>query len=475
MASANHGSSAGLLSRPARLLEALAAARRPDPALPGLVWSCAAGGAGPVCAGFVPGRIEVLGRHTDYAGGRSLVCAIDRGFSFAARPTDDGMVRLREEDTEFEPVAFPLTPGIAPRAGHWANYPMTMARRLARNFGADRALRGVDIVFSSTMPVGSGMSGSSALMMMAFTAIALVNDLPRNPRFRAAIAGPVDLSMYLACAENGQSFRELDGDRGVGTFGGSEDHAAILGGRAGRLSLFRFCPSVLLAEPAWPRSWRMVVAFSGVRAEKTREAMEKYNLVSRRAREAVAAYNRLNGTGLSTLREVVEHAAAASKGAAGGGASWLRALDASAEAGLDLAGRVRQFIQADGPDMDGALAALKARDIGAFGGAINESHRGSKRGLWNIVPEVDWLASSALRLGAAGASGFGAGFGGSILAVTEAASAERFRERWRASYLRRHPARAAEAAFFIAEPRPGIQAWTADGPSRLVDLLFRRV
>jgi galactokinase len=468
MSRGHEGTSARFLSRPGRLLEALARQRRPDPALPDLIWSSASSGAGGVCAGFVPGRIEVLGRHTDYAGGRSLVCAIDRGFSFAARPTADGMVRMREDAAEFEPVAFPLDPAITPRAGHWANYPMTMARRVARNFGADRRLRGADIVFSSTMPVGSGMSGSSALMMMAFTALALVNDLPRHPRFRADITGPVDLSMYLACAENGQSFKSLDGDRGVGTFGGSEDHAAILNGRPGRLSLFRFCPSVLLAEPAWPRDWRMVVAFSGVRAEKTREAREKYNLVSRRAREAVAVYNRTHGTGFLTLREVVEHASAASTGTA-----WLRRLDeACGSSALRLADRVRQFIQEDGTNVAAALAALTARDLAAFGGAVTDSHAGSKRGLLNIVPEIDWLASSALRLGAAGASGFGAGFGGSILAVTDAAGAERFMERWREGYARKHPTRAGEAAFFIAAPGPGIRVWRESGPVRLVDLFF---
>ena len=421
-----------------------------------------------VTAGFVPGRIEVFGRHTDYAGGRTIVCAINRGFLFAAAPRADRRIRMREDSAEFAPAEFELDPNLTPVVGQWANYPMTMARRLERNF--PRQLRGVDIAFSSTMPVGSGMSGSSALMMMVYTAIAASNRLEAIPEFRRSIRSPVDLSVYLACAENGQSFRDLAGDRGVGTFGGSEDHAAILNARTGHLSLFSFSPPQLLAEVPWPGDWRMVVAFSGVRAEKTREALEKYNMASRRAKDAVGVFNRLSGRSHPTLREVVDHEPKPS------GEGWLRELDraAAAAGGMApaLADRVRQFILEDRTHVPGAIEALNARDIGRFGKLLSDSHRASKRDLWNIVPEVDFLMESACELGAAGASGFGAGFGGSIFAVTTADRAEALVECWRGRYQVRFPDRAKEADFFIAQPSPGIQVWTESGPVRYVDTVF---
>lgn len=422
-----------------------------------------------ICFGFVPGRIEVFGRHTDYAGGRSLVCAIDRGFLFSAAPNTNGRVRMREDSAEFEPVDFKLSPSLSPRFGHWANYPMTMARRVAGNFGASgRRLRGVDIVFSSTMPVGSGMSGSSALMMVVFTALAMVNRLYTHPIFRENIHDSMDLSMYLACAENGQSFHGLDGDQGVGTFGGSEDHAAILNARQGRLSLFSFCPALLLSEIAWPRAWRLVVAFSGVRAEKTREALGKYNLVSRRVYDAVDLLNQSFGTRYATLREAVDH------GAGLKGTAWLKTLEAApGNRAAGLADRVRQFILEDRSYLPQAVAGLRERDLRAFGEMLSASHRASRKYLWNIAPEIDALARSALRLGAAGASGFGAGFGGSIVAVVPAESAESFATKWRERYIARFPGRAKEAAFFIASPGPGIQVWQESGPVRLVDLIFK--
>ena len=423
----------------------------------------------PVTAGFVPGRIEVFGRHTDYAGGRTIVCAIDRGFLFAAAPRPDRHVRIREDSREFEPVEFDLDPDLAPVVGQWANYPMTMARRLERNFPG--RLRGIDLAFSSTMPVGSGMSGSSALMMMVYTALAASNGLETAPEFREAIRTPIDLAVYLACAENGQSFRALVGDRGVGTFGGSEDHAAILNSLDGCVTLYSFSPPELLQEVPWPAGWSIVVGFSGVRAEKTREALEKYNMASRRARDAVMVFNRLAGTAHPTLREVVDHEPKP------GGEGWLPALDTAA-AGMeprpapDLAGRVRQFVLEDRTHVPGAIEALRAQDLAWFGRLVTDSHRASKRDLWNIVPEIDYLMESACELGAAGASGFGAGFGGSIFAVTAADRAETLRDAWAAAYRRKFPGRAAEADFFIARPSPGIQLWKDSGVVRYVDTVF---
>ena len=418
-----------------------------------------------VTAGFVPGRIEVFGRHTDYAGGRTIVCAIDRGFAFAAALRTDRRIRIREDSQEFEPVEFELDPDLHPVVGQWTNYPMTMARRLERNFPG--RLRGMDLAFTSTMPVGSGMSGSSALMMMVYTALAASNNLEAVPQFRANIRTPVDLSVYLACAENGQSFRDLEGDRGVGTFGGSEDHAAILNGRDGHVSLFSFSPPELLREVRWPSDWRMVVAFSGVRAQKTREALEKYNMASRRARDAVTVFNRLNGTSHPTLREVVDHQPKPH------GDDWMAALDRAGK-GLspNLADRVRQFVLEDRTHVPGAIEALEARDLARFGELLSESHRASRRDLWNIVPEVDSLMESACELGAAGASGFGAGFGGSIFAVTTDARAEALRDAWGERYRQKFPQFAQEADFFIAQPSPGIQLWQGQGAVRYVDTVF---
>lgn len=421
-----------------------------------------------VAIGFVPGRIEVAGKHTDYTGGHTLVCAIDKGFLFVAGRNSLGRIRIAEDLPEFDPLEFPFRAHIRPPVGRWANYPMTMAQRIAANFGGTTALAGVDVAFSSTMPIGSGMSGSSALMMMCFCAICLVNRLHVTSTFRRNIHDGIDLAMYLACAENGQSFRDLAGGKGVGTFGGSEDHTAILDCSAGVMSLYQYAPTVFKAAAAWPSEWDLVVSFSGVRAEKTGAALEEYNLASRRASLAVSAYNRLNGTAHRGLGGIERETRGTSA------SRWLGALAGkkAEDRKLDLPGRVRQFLLEERSTTPKAFRSLLWRDARAFGGALSSSHGASRRLLWNIVPEIDFLRRSAVQLGAAGATGFGAGFGGSIFALIETGKSEDFAGAWRDQYTRRYPERAGEASFFVTRPGPGIRVWDESGPVRFVDLLF---
>ncbi|HEY8535823.1 MAG TPA: galactokinase family protein, partial [Vicinamibacterales bacterium] len=110
-------------------------------------------GAGGATYRFVPGRIEVLGKHTDYAGGRSLTCAAERGFAVVFSASDTPQLRIVDA-RDGRDAAIPLSPDIEPAVGHWTNYPMTVVRRLARDFGPLR--RGVDLAFCSTLPKSAG-------------------------------------------------------------------------------------------------------------------------------------------------------------------------------------------------------------------------------------------------------------------------------------------------------------------------------
>src|SRR2546426_5727107 len=112
------------------------------------------------------------------------------------------------------------------------------------------------------------MSSSSALVVAVFTALADVNALERRPEYLADIRGVEDLAGYLGAVENGLSFGPLAGDRGVGTFGGSEDHTAILCSRAGRLAQYAFRPVRFERDVGLPPDWTFVVGASGVAAEK---------------------------------------------------------------------------------------------------------------------------------------------------------------------------------------------------------------
>ena len=134
-----------------------------------------AGRSPPSLAFFVPGRIEVLGKHTDYAGGRALVAAAERGFCMVALPRDDRQMIVIDARTG-ETLRFHVDPELQPQAGSWSNYPMTVARRVARDFPG--AWRGAAVAFCSDLPPAAGMSSSSALLAGIFLILAEVNQLP---------------------------------------------------------------------------------------------------------------------------------------------------------------------------------------------------------------------------------------------------------------------------------------------------------
>jgi galactokinase len=399
---------------------------------------------------FVPGRIEVLGKHTDYAGGRSLLCAAQRGFCVAASPRSDRLIRLHDVGRGLI-AEVPLNTSLAPSTGGWTIYAATVARRIAQNF--PRApLRGADIAFASDLPRASGLSSSSALVVALFSVLADLNDLAQRPEYLAAIGDLEDLGGYLGSLENGQSFQSLSGDRGVGTFGGSEDHTAILCCRRGELSQYAFCPVRHERSVALPAGLTFVVASSGLTADKAGNARDRYNRLSLAADAILDLWRQKTGRADSTLFA----AATSSRDAM---AVMHRILGAASHPDFDrpfLLGRFDQFFEESLEIIPAAVDALASSDMVSFGPHVDRSQELAERDLQNQVPETVFLAREARRLGAAAASAFGAGFGGSVWALVEAPEAEAFRRRWAGAYGRVFPAAGRAAEFFPSAPGPAL-------------------
>ena len=396
---------------------------------------------------FVPGRIEVLGKHTDYAGGRSLLCAAEQGFCLVAAPRRDRRVSVVNADTA-ERIDLDFAADLQPVLGHWSNYPATVLRRVARNF--PEAAVGADIAFASDLPPASGMSSSSAFMVAVFLAVATLNELDRFDAYRSAIAQATDLAGYLGTVENGRTFGTLAGDAGVGTFGGSEDHTAILCCRASTLSQYRFAPVHVEREVPMPAGHVFVVAFSGLLAEKTGAALATYNRASHAAARVLQIWRGASGLPVSTL----ESAVVADESAA----DAIRAVIAAsndAEFGADLLRkRFDQFVLESRSLVPGAGDALREGDLGRFGALVDRSQQAAEEWLGNQVPETARLAREGRRLGAVAASAFGAGFGGSVWALVAERRSEDFIRAWRTAYERACPEAAARAAFFETAAGP---------------------
>jgi len=399
---------------------------------------------------YVPGRIEVLGKHTDYAGGSSLVAAVERGFCLVVAPGDDSQVVVVDVERN-DTVAFALSPELAPRHGHWSNYPMTVARRVARNFPG--AQRGAIITLASDLPPAAGMSSSSAMMVAVFFALADVNDIWRHPQFPDKLRDPLHLAEYLGTVENGQSFDRLAGDRGVGTFGGSEDHTAILCARSGCISQYAYCPVRFQRHLAVPDGWTFAIAGSGVAAEKTGAAQEQYTRASQRAAAVAELWRRETGRDDPHLAAVLA-----------GGPNAERQLRALLDQGetvspfspSELTDRLEHFIEENERVIPAAGDALAAGDLPQFGQLVDRSQRAAEQLLGNQIPETVLLSAAARRCGAVAASAFGAGFGGSVWALVQTDRVGQLLQDWQAAYREAFPSRAGKAQFFTTSAGPAL-------------------
>ena len=415
---------------------------------------------------FVPGRLEVLGKRTDYAGGRSIVAATERGFCVVAADRDDATVRVFADAAE-EKAQFRIDPDLSPTVGHWSNYPMTVARRLARNFRAP--LRGAEIAFRNDLPPAAGMSSSSALLVSSYLVLAGVNGLERREEYRTNIDSPEALAGYLGTIENGQSFGTLAGDKGVGTFGGSEDHTAILCCRPGQLAQYSYCPVRAERSIELPPEYVFAVASSGVVAEKTGSAREKYNRASALARAAVEGWNAATGRSDAHLAAAVvlvgadsgpAHLAAAVASAPDAPGRLREALAAAEGAAFppeQLVQRFEHFFAESEEIIPAASDALASGDVEEFGRQVDCSQKLAETLLGNQVEQTVFLARSAREVGAAAASAFGAGFGGSVWALVKANAAERMVEEWSERYGDAFPQASCGSHFMLT--RPGTAAF----------------
>lgn len=396
---------------------------------------------------YVPGRIEVLGKHTDYAGGRSMVAAAERGFCLVFRPRLDTHVTVIDAGRG-ESVDFQLDPQLVPRGGHWANYPMTVARRIARNF--PRARCGAEIAFASDLPPAAGMSSSSALIVATFFALSEANQLQAQPEYPPLIAPLSRLAGYLAAIENGQGYGPLEGDRGVGTFGGSEDHTAILCGRPGRVVQYAYCPVRFERAVPMPAEYTFAIGMSGVVAEKTGTAREKYNRASRLASALAELWRRATG------RED-QHLAAALASSPDAINRLKQTLETTGHREFPataLRDRLEHFAAENEQIVPAAGTALAGRDLDAFGRLVDRSQQLAEQLLGNQVPQTAFLAATAREHGAAAASAFGGGFGGSVWAMLPARAAPAFLADWAEAYRRRYPEDARAAVWFSSRAGP---------------------
>ena len=331
---------------------------------------------GTVC--FAPGRVNLIGEHTDYNGGHVFPCALNMGITCAAALRDDDELHFYSQNVSSECEIIYDLDALAPR-GCWADYPASVVRAFA-SFGR-KLIRGADFYYKSDLPGGSGLSSSAALEVVTGTAlrelysiqvtlqeIALIGQFAEN-RFIGVNCGIMD---QFASAM------------------GKKDHAILL--NANTLE-FEYSP---LADAD------VVIVNSGV---KHSLASSAYN-ERRRECESAAGDMKVPYLCLLSAEEFEEKKHLIKS------ETCLRRAKHAVYENLRAAS---------------AAKALNAHDLRTFGALMNGSHASLKEDYQVSCKELDYLVKASQKLRYVyGARMTGGGFGGCTVNLMEKGYAESF-------------------------------------------------
>jgi galactokinase len=343
-----------------------------------------------------PGRVNLIGEHTDYNDGFVLPVAIERRTFVAAAARSDRVLRVRSrEQAETSEIMLDAAP--RKMGGTWLDYVEGTARSLAeRGVG----ITGADLLIASSVPLGAGLSASASLeVSVGYALAALVGPLPPD-RVTLALAGQAAEHEY------------------VGTLCGIMDQYIAALGKRGQALLIDCRSLETSLVPLTLGAARLMVCDSQV----------KHSLAS-------SAYNQRRAECAEGVRLLAERL------------PGIRALRDVTSADLErhgsalpplLARRCRHVV-GENERVQAAAAALGRGDLAAMGRLMVESHRSLQFDYEVSCPELDFLVDCALELpGVYGSRMTGGGFGGCTIALIEGSAVEhatalicsRFRERF---------------------------------------------
>ena len=364
---------------------------------------------------FAPGRVNLIGEHTDYNGGFVLPCALQYGTYLLIRERPDSLLKFASTNFEYK-ADYDLSKGYVKQPGQWINYPLGIFEQFDK---LKISLSGFDMLFSGDIPNSAGLSSSASIEMV--TAYALASIL------NATSLKMTDLINLSKRSENdfiGVNCGIMD-MFAVGM--GSADHAIFLN----CLTLeYKQIPFIL-------NGYKLVIANTN---KKRGLADSKYNERVQECKEAVDVIR--PHIPLNHLGEI-------------GFMQFFKIQDIIEDERIRR--RARHVISENQRVLN-AVASLYKNDILQFGALMNASHE-SLRDNYEVTGfELDTLVEEALKInGVIGSRMTGAGFGGCTISIVKDEVVDKFINEAGLNYKQKT---GVTASFYIAE--------VSDGPRELI-------
>jgi galactokinase len=337
-----------------------------------------------------PGRVNLIGEHTDYNDGFVLPAAIDRTIDFAGCRRAGR--RLRVHSIDFQDSAeFDLASLQKDTQHPWSNYLRGVSKFLEED---GQRLSGADIVFGGNVPREAGLSSSAAVEVGAAAFWKKLLDLDLDPVYVVKLARKAENEFVgVPCGIMDQFISAL----------GRQDHA-----------LFLDCRDLVYRNVPLRDDVKIVVCNSGI---KRALAQSEYEVRLQQCRQAVA---QIASTGLAvkSLRDVE-----------------TSDLETASSALSELLLRRARHVVTENQRVMEAVKALESGDVERFGELMNESHESLRDDYEVSSKELDVLVEIAQKQpGTLGARMTGAGFGGCTVNLIRADAAQSFAEAVRKGY-----------------------------------------
>lgn len=240
-------------------------------------------GAKKVVISRAPGRVNLMGRHVEHRGGCVNVISISKEVLCVGAPNDSDNINITNTNEEYIDKSFNISEHfkdvtwdswldyldndkiiklVTDSKGDWMNYVKAPILKLQYTY-KEKQLLGMDLAYSGNIPIAAGLSSSSAIVVSTAEVTVAINNLDVKPQKFVDLCG------------KGEWF--------VGSRGGSGDHAAMKFGERGNIISLGFFPFGYRESFVFPKGYKLIIANSYVKANKTTNAKDVFN-------QRIAAY-----------------------------------------------------------------------------------------------------------------------------------------------------------------------------------------